>query len=51
MHFLTLSIEAYENIKFTDPGLNFNKNGLRLALFDTSKFNDLIGKLASIALD
>jgi hypothetical protein len=51
MHSLTLSIEAYESIKFADAALNSHKNEVRLALFDISKFNDLIGQIVSIALD
>jgi hypothetical protein len=43
LHSFTLSIEAYEHIKFSDAALDSHKNDMRLALFDISKFNYLIG--------
>ncbi len=43
LHSLTLSIEAYEHIKFSDAALDFHKNDMRLALFDISKFDYMIG--------
>ncbi len=43
VHSVSLSIEAFETIKFKDPALNFHKNEMRLSLFDNSKVNELIG--------